>query len=139
MNLHIKTGSGIKNYVLDPNSDVENENLWLIFGDKFEQKTQKSIFSSESVKTKENKESNSCEKYHFSINAFYKINLWPISKKLLQKLNFRHFPLFEIFAQMYLSKNMCSILSYSWLSDENLCLKLIVINKSITTWLYPDE
>ena len=26
---------------------------------------------------------------------------------------------------------MCSILSYSWLSDESLCLKLVVINKSI--------
>ena len=25
MNLHLKTGLGNKNYVLDPNSDVENE------------------------------------------------------------------------------------------------------------------
>ena len=32
----------------------------------------------------------------------------------------------------------CSNLSYSWLSDESCCLKLIVINKSITTWIYPD-
>jgi len=27
MNLFTKTGSGIKKYVLDPNSDVENENF----------------------------------------------------------------------------------------------------------------
>ena len=44
MNLHLKTGLGNKNYVLDPNSDVENEFFWLIFCGKFEQKTQKSIF-----------------------------------------------------------------------------------------------
>ena len=61
--------------------------FWLMFRDKFEEKTQKLIF----LKTEEHKESNSREKYHFSINAFYKINLWPI----------RHFPLFEIFAHLY--------------------------------------
>ena len=44
-------GLGIKNYVLDPNSDVENENFLTDFLGKFEQKTQKSIFSSELVKT----------------------------------------------------------------------------------------
>ena len=52
------------------------------------------------MKTKEHKESNSCEKYHVSINAFYKINLRPILKKLLQKIDFCHFPLFEIFAHL---------------------------------------
>ena len=31
MNLHLKTGLGNKNYVLDPNSDVENE----FFFDRF--------------------------------------------------------------------------------------------------------
>ncbi len=44
MNLHIKSGLGLKNYVLDPNSDVEDEHflndlLWQIWT-----KTQKSIF-----------------------------------------------------------------------------------------------
>ena len=68
--------------------------LWQIWA-----KNTKINFSSESVKTKEHKESNSCDKYHFSINAFYKINLWPILKKLLQKIDFHHFPLFEIIAQ----------------------------------------
>ena len=61
--------------------------LWQIWA-----KNTKINFSSESVKTKEHKESNSCDKYHFSINAFYKINLWPILKKLLQKIDFHHFP-----------------------------------------------
>ena len=88
MNLHLKTGLGNKNYVLDPNSDVENEFfltdfLWQIWA-----KNTKINFSSESVKTKEHKESNSYDKYHYSINAFYKINLWPILKKLLQKTIF---------------------------------------------------
>jgi len=31
MNLYIKTGSGIKNYVLDPNSEIVNENLLTVF------------------------------------------------------------------------------------------------------------
>ena len=43
MNLHLKTGLGNKNHVLDPNSDVENENFLTDFLGKFEQKTQKSI------------------------------------------------------------------------------------------------
>ena len=96
MNLHLKTGLGNKNYVLDPNSDVENDFL-TDFLWQFWAKNTKINFSSESVKTREHTESNSCDKYHFSINAFYKINLWPILKKLLQKVDFRHFPL-EIFA-----------------------------------------
>ena len=95
MNLHIKSGLGIKNYVLDPNSDVENENFLTDFSWQIWAKNTKLNFSSESVKTKEHKESNSCDKYHFSINAFYKINLWPILKKLLQKIDFR-----QIFALM---------------------------------------
>ena len=101
MNLHLKTGLGNKNYVLDPNSDVENEFFLTDFLWQFWAKNTKINFSSESVKTKEHKESNSCDKYHFSINAFYKINLWPILKKLLQKIDFHHFPLFEIIAQKY--------------------------------------
>ena len=101
MNLHLKTGLGNKNYVLDPNSDVENGFFWPIFLWQFWAKNTKINFSSESVKTKEHKESNSCDKYHFSINAFYKINLWPILKKLLQKIDFHHFPLFEIIALIF--------------------------------------
>ena len=31
MNLHIKTGLGIKSYVLDPNFDVENNKIWTDF------------------------------------------------------------------------------------------------------------
>ena len=100
MNLHLKTGLGNKNYVLDPNSDVENEFFLTDFLWQFWAKNTKINFSSESVKTKEHKESNSCDKYHFSINAFYKINLRPILKKLLQKIDVRHFPLFEIFAHL---------------------------------------
>ena len=101
MNLHLKTGLGNKNYVLDPNSDVENEFFLTDFLWQFWAKNTKINFSSESVKTKEHKESNSCDKYHFSINAFYKINLWPILKKLLQKIDFHHFPLFEIIALIF--------------------------------------
>ena len=56
------------------------------------------------MKTKEQKESNSCEKYYFLIDAFYKINFWPILKKLSQKIDFRHFPLFEIIAQIQFVK-----------------------------------
>ena len=101
MNLHIKTGLGIKNHVLDLNSDVEDEIFLTDFSWQIWAKNTKINFSSESVKTKEHKESNSCDKYHFSINAFYKINLWPILKKLLQKIDFHHFPLFEIIARMH--------------------------------------
>ena len=50
------------------------------------------------MKTKEHKESNGCEKYYCWRYALYKINFWTILKKLLQKNNFRRFPLFEIFA-----------------------------------------
>ena len=50
------------------------------------------ILSRESVKTKE---SNSCEKYDFSINAFYKINLSPILKKFSKKLIFVIFHFFK--------------------------------------------
>ena len=52
MNLHLKTGLGNKNYVLDPNSDVENEFFWLIFCGKSEQKTQKSICLQNQLKLK---------------------------------------------------------------------------------------
>ena len=95
MNLHIKTGLGIKNYVLDPYSDVEDEIFFYWFFLANFSKNTKINFSSESVKIEKHKESNSCEKYYFSIYAFYKINLWPILKKLLEKIDF---PLFEIFA-----------------------------------------
>ena len=81
---------------MDPNSDVEDEKFWPLFRGKFEQKNIKLNFSSESVKTKEHKESNSCEEYDFSLNAFSKI--WPILKKLSQNVDFLHLPLFEIFA-----------------------------------------
>ena len=81
---------------LDSNSDVEIEQFWLIFRSQFEQKNTEINFSSESLKTKEHKEGNSCEKYDFSLNAFYKI--WPILKKLSQNVDFLHLPLLEIFA-----------------------------------------
>ena len=104
MNLHIKTGLGIKNYVLDPNSNVEYEIFLTDFSWQIWAKNTKLNFSSESVKTKEHKETNSCEKYYFLIDAFYKINFWPILKKLSQKIDFRHFPLFEIIAQIQFVK-----------------------------------
>ena len=100
MNLHIKTGLGIKNYVLDPNSNVEYEFFLTDFSWQIWAKNTKLNFSSESVKTKEHNESNSCKKYYFSTYAFYKINLGPILKKLLQNVDFHHFPLFEIFAHL---------------------------------------
>ena len=52
------------------------------------------------MKTKEHKESNGCEKYYCWRYALYKINFWTILKKLLQKNDFRRFPLFEIFAHV---------------------------------------
>ena len=57
---------------------AKQDALTICFG-CFKQKTQKSIFSSESVKTKE---SNSCEKFEFATNAFYEIYSWQILKKL---------------------------------------------------------
>ena len=59
MNLDIKTGLGIKSYVLDPNSNVEYEIFWTDFSWQIWAKNTKLNFSSESVKTKE--QSNSCE------------------------------------------------------------------------------
>ena len=106
MNLHIKTSLDIKNYVWDLNFDVENENFLTDFSWQIWAKNTKIIFSSESVKTKEHKESNSCEKCYFSISAFYKINFWPILKKLSQKIDFLHFPHFEIIAPLYNSGNI---------------------------------
>ena len=55
MNLHIKSGLGIKNYVLDPNSDVENENFLTDFSWQILAKNTKISLSSESVKIKEQK------------------------------------------------------------------------------------
>ena len=63
------------------------------------------------MKTKEHKESNGCEKYYCWRYALYKINFWTILKKLLQKNDFRRFPLFEIFARM------CIWAIFSWLID----------------------
>ena len=37
------------------------------------------------MKTKKHKESNSCEKYDFSINAFYKINFWDFGEVIAKK------------------------------------------------------
>ena len=53
MNLHMKTSKGIKNYVWDPNADVENEifltdSLW-----QNRAKNTKINLSSESVKIKD--------------------------------------------------------------------------------------
>ena len=58
------------------------------------------IFSSESVKNKKNKESNTYQKYNFSIDVFFIINFGPILKDLSQNFVFRHFPPFTIFAQL---------------------------------------
>jgi len=57
-------------------------------------------FSSESVKNKKNKESNTYQKYNFSKNVFFIINFGPILKDLSQNFVFRHFPPFTIFAQL---------------------------------------
>ena len=44
MDLHIKTSQGIKNYVWDPNADIENENLLTDFSWQIRaKKKQKSI------------------------------------------------------------------------------------------------
>ena len=58
-----KTGLDIKNYVLDPNSDVdENIYIYIWFFVANLSKNTKINLSSESVKTKEHNESNNCEK-----------------------------------------------------------------------------
>ena len=46
----------------------------LIFYGQVEQKAQTDFFYSETIKTKEHKENNRCQKYDLSKNAFYKIN-----------------------------------------------------------------
>ena len=107
MNLHIKTGLGIKNYVLDPNSNVEYEIFLTDFSWQIWAKNTKLNFSSESVKTKEHIESNSCEKYYFLINVFYKINFWPILKKLLQKNRFSSFSTFSNFCPIVKTEKIC--------------------------------
>ena len=88
MNLHIKTGLGIKNYVLDPNSNVEYEFFWLNFRGNFEQKTQNLIFLQNQWKLKNIKKAIVVKKNYLLIDAFYKINFWPILKKLSQKNDF---------------------------------------------------
>ena len=126
MNLHLKTGLGNKNYVLDPNSDVENDFFLTDFLWQFWAKNTKINFSSESVTTEEHQESYSC---YFSIYVFYKINLRPILKKILQKIDFRHFPFcpFVIVSQSCLPQ-LCSALKTlkskvsqvlsEWVSDK---------------------
>ena len=128
MNLHIKTGLGIKNYVWDLNSDVENENFLTDFSWQIWAKTTKIILSSESVKTKVHKESNSCEKCYFSISAFYKINFWLILKKLSQKIDFLHFPHFEIIAHLHMGQfpedgNFGGFMSNFFFQAEGYCCK----------------
>ena len=44
VNSHITTGLGIKNYVWDHNSDVENENITTNFSWQIQTKKQKSNF-----------------------------------------------------------------------------------------------
>ena len=73
------------------------------------------------MKTKEHKESNSCKKYYRWRNALYKINFWTILKKLLQKNDFRRFPLFEIFAPYYFGWNSWRQRPHWWLWSV-LCL-----------------
>ena len=55
MNLHMKTSLGIKNYVWDPNADVENENFLTDFSWQIRAKSTKINLSSESMKIKEQK------------------------------------------------------------------------------------
>ena len=55
MNSHIKTSLGIKNYVWDPDADVENENVLTDFSRQTRAKNTKINLSSESLKIKEHK------------------------------------------------------------------------------------
>ena len=75
------------------------------------------------MKTKEHKESNGCEKYYCWRYGLYKINFWTILKKLLQKNDFRRFPLFEIFAHntMLFITKCWSLLTLSILFREWWC------------------
>ena len=85
------------------------------------------------MKTKEHKESNGCEKYYCWRYALCKINFWTILKKLLQKNDFRRFPLFEIFALLLFSHTNFYIAGWPWglgrqlpnvtNNDKFLCLK----------------
>ena len=80
------------------------------------------------MKTKKHKESNSCEKYYFLIDAFFKINFSPILKKLSQKIDFRHFPLFEIIAhQSFVDK------------DIHLHCTLDIVTKVIYEYLFSNS
>ena len=73
--------------------------FWLIFCGKFKQKTQKSICLQNQWKSKNIKKA-IVVKNIISQYMIFKINFWPILKKLSQKINFLHFPLFEICAHM---------------------------------------
>ena len=53
MDSHIKTSQGIKNYVWDPNADVENEKFLSDFSWQIRAKNTKINLSSESVKIKD--------------------------------------------------------------------------------------
>ena len=98
MNLHIKSGLGIKNYVLDPNSEVENENFLTDFRGKFEQKTQKSIFLKNQWKLKNIKKAIVVKNIIAEEMPFTKSNFEQFWRSYCKKNDFRRFPLFEIFA-----------------------------------------
>ena len=93
------------------------------------------------MKTKEHKESNGCEKYYCWRYALYKINFWTILKKLLQKNDFRRFPLFEIFAHIYISpRNSCGeiflnqIVYKRWSYGQIVALKMFYHTQIWKVW-----
>ena len=64
-----------------------------------------------------NKESNSCEKYDFSINAVYKFNFWAILEKLLKKT--KRFTSFSTFWNWNLKGQLMNQRLLTFLSNPN--------------------
>ena len=74
---------------------------------------------------------------------FYKINLLPILKKLLQKIDFHHFPLFKIIAQIYLWERkleISSFLQHFLIGLKSIYVYIVIIQLSfnvLTEHLHP--
>ena len=112
-----KTSYGIKNYVWDPNADVENENFWLIFHGKFEQKTQKSVCLQNQWKLKNIKKAIVVNILFLNI-CFLQNQFVTNFEEAIAKNDFRHFPLFETFALIYFCREIEFLLIYSFLKNR---------------------
>ena len=113
MKLYIKTCLVMKNYVLDLKFDVENEKFIFVIDFSWQiwaKKTQKLFLCFQTQWKLRNIKKAIVVKNDFSRNAFYKINFWPILKKLSQKI--ASFSTFWIFALKYFAWELAGRVVY---------------------------